>query len=135
MPPAYTYNQVEYDSMAAADKTLSVRAYCASISDIARFYILMFGNPDVTAVSISGVPSHADYVKAQPVTYPGGPPPQKVYYPVSLTATLIKPIVPPALPASLTGGTGGTVGGAPGAGSGAPSAAADAPTAVPAQTP
>ena len=53
---AYTYRDVEYRSMVIAGNTLNVQASSKRVSDIGRYLITMFGNPDLTAVSISGIP-------------------------------------------------------------------------------
>lgn len=107
----YTYRKVEYDAMSVAGNTLSISATVSSLSDIARFYILMFGNPDVTAVSITGVPTWADVKKAQPLVIPGGPPPAPPRYRIAMNATLTHSVSPPGLPASMQGGPAGGGGG------------------------
>lgn len=108
----YTYRTVEYDKMDVTGNTLSISGAVRSVADLGRMYITMFGNPDVTAVSIQGIPS---YPNNQPVYDPntGGPSPtQGNWFPVQLTATLVQPVVTPQLPASLgaTGTTGGGFG-------------------------
>ena len=121
---AYTYREVEYNQMAINGNTLSVSAYVKNIADIGRFYITFYGNPDVTAVSISGIPSWPEGTVNNPQV-PGQPvPPALRSFPVALTATLAKPVSPPALPASLQAGA---AGGAPGAPISAPAPAAPAP--------
>lgn len=117
---AYTYKEIELNSMSISGSTLSMTAYAKQIDDIGRFYIYMFGNPDVTAVSISGVPSYQEMLRQTPVSYPGGPPPIPPAYKVNLNANLVKPVAAPQLPASLNpggtnGGPGGPPPGAPGA--------------------
>jgi hypothetical protein len=109
----YTYRKVEYNAMAVTGNTLSISANVSSLSDIGRFYILMFGNPDVTAVSISGVPDWATVQKTRPVIIPGGPPPAPPQYAIQMNATLVQGVVAPSLPATLLGGSVGG-GGMPG---------------------
>jgi hypothetical protein len=98
----YTYKNVEYDSMAVSGSTLSLRGYVAQLSDIGRFYITLFGNPDVTAVSLTSSlpswPSGATNQQAQAVNTTTGP--IKPAYQVAATATLVRPVVTPTLPAS-----------------------------------
>jgi hypothetical protein len=105
---AYTYREIELNSMAVAGNTLSMGAIAKSVGDIGRFYIYMFGNPDVTAVSISQLPGYNQVRQQTPVSYPGGPPPLPPSFPVTLTATLVQAVAPPQLPAGLgAGGAGG----------------------------
>lgn len=52
----YTTNNIEYNSMAVQGETLSMNAFATKLPDIGRFLITFFGNPDVRAVSVSGVP-------------------------------------------------------------------------------
>lgn len=129
----YTYNEVEYDSMSVNSNTLQVNGYVRQLADIGRFYITLFGNPDITAVSLtSPVPSYPlggpTAQQAQGVN-PNSPP-RTPAYPVSATATLVRSVATPTLPASAqtppTGATTGAAAGAPGA----PPAAA-APPALP----
>lgn len=53
---AYTYKDVEYDKMSINGQTLSINAFARNISDVGRFLITMFGNPDLKAVSVAGIP-------------------------------------------------------------------------------
>ncbi len=118
----YTYNNVEYNSMSVTGNTLTMNGYATSVGDVGRYYITMFGNPDITALSISGVPGW-DPNK----TAPGAPPqPTSLVakaFPLAVTATLKGSVAPPTLPASLTAAP--TAGGAPAAA--APTASPDAP--------
>lgn len=52
----YTTNNVEYSAMSVQQQTLSISAFAPKTSDIGRFLITMFGNPDLSAVSVAGVP-------------------------------------------------------------------------------
>ena len=114
----YTYRDVEYNQMSVSGNTLSINAYVKNIADVGRFYITFFGNPDVTAVSISGIPSWPAATGGTQglLNVPGQPVPAYLRsFPVALNATLAKPISPPPLPASLQGGGAAGAGGAPGA--------------------
>jgi hypothetical protein len=105
----YTDRAVEYASMAANGTTLSMNAYVKSLDDLGRYYITMFGNPDVNAVSISGMfgwPRN----RQQQVTFGGqnpfgeqAPAAASAWWPVQVVATLVRPIVTPQLPATLLG--------------------------------
>lgn len=53
---AYTHKDIQYNSMAVTGRSLAVSAFAKNLSDIGRFLITMFGNPDLTAVSVSGPP-------------------------------------------------------------------------------
>jgi hypothetical protein len=52
----YTTSNIEYSSMAVQGETLSMNAFANKVPDIGRFLITFFGNPDVRAVSVNGVP-------------------------------------------------------------------------------
>jgi hypothetical protein len=106
----FTDPKVEFSGMAANGNTLSINAYARSLDDLGRFYIGMFGNPDVSAVSISGIPgwprNRADQSNFQGYN-PLGNQAQTAaseWWPVQMVATLVRPIVTPQLPATLTGG-------------------------------
>jgi len=98
----YTYNNVEYNAMSVTSNTLTMNGYATSVGDVGRYYITMFGNPDITALSISGVPGW-DPARTAP-----GAPPLRSYsrvaraFPLAVTATLKGSVAPPTLPASLT---------------------------------
>jgi hypothetical protein len=116
----YTYRKVEYNAMSVNGNVLTVSAFVKNLSDLGRFYITMFGNPDVTAVSIQGSPpgwpqNQQQTTNLNPFT-PGPTPDQAGWFPVQLTATLVRPVVTPQLPASLGGGTRGIGGGRIGGG-------------------
>lgn len=128
----YTYRKVEYNQMAVQGNTLSVAGFVKNTDDLGRFYLTMFGNPDVTAVSIQGIPSYPNNQQTfDPNNQNSVSPTEAGWFPVQLTATLVKPVVSPTLPASLnaggagaTGGPGGGYGGSrPPAGYGPPSSA------------
>ncbi len=55
----YTYRDIEYSSMAVQQQTLSINAFAKRTSDVGRFLITMFGNPDLEAVSVAGIPGWA----------------------------------------------------------------------------
>lgn len=97
----YTFNNVEYNAMSVAGNTLSMSGYATSVSDVGRYYITMFGNPDITALSIGAVPG---WNPAQ--TAPGAPPRptsrRAKAFPLAATATLKGSVAPPVIPASLT---------------------------------
>ena len=110
----YTIRDVEYGSMAVSGNTLQIGGYCQKVSDLGRFYITMFGNPDVTAVSIQGIPNWQQAVPPPVVVAPGGDPVPvpSTWFPVQMTATLVRSVITPSLPASLaSGGVGGSGGG------------------------
>ncbi len=52
----YTTNNVEFSSMNVSGQALAVSAFAKKTSDVGRFLITMFGNPDLSAVSVTGVP-------------------------------------------------------------------------------
>jgi hypothetical protein len=109
----YTYRNVEYASMSINGQLLAVNAYVHSLDDLGRFYLTMFGNPDVTAVSIQGIPNwdwtRQEYGGQQGILPgQGALPEQRGWFPVQMSASLVRPVVAPQLPASLGGG--GTTG-------------------------
>lgn len=53
----YTTNNVEFNSMNVTGQSLAISAFAKRTSDIGRFLITMFGNPDLSAVSVTGVPA------------------------------------------------------------------------------
>lgn len=118
----YTYKQVEYNSMAVTGNTLAVSGYVRQISDIGRFYITLFGNPDITAVSLTspipGWPVGSGQQQQAQQVNPNGNGPLRPAYPVAAAATLVGAVSPPQVPASamaLPGG-GAAGGGAAAAG-------------------
>jgi hypothetical protein len=116
----YTLRNAEYNSMAVQGDTLSMSAYVRSISDVARFYITLYNNPDIKALSVRGLPGwpNASTVPLAPGTT--GNDPNRNVIPLAVTAQLIKPIGAPAPPgggAAVGGGRpGGGLGGPPGGG-------------------
>jgi len=114
----YTYRSVEYNAMSVTGNTLSLNATVSNLDDIGRFYLTMFGNPDVSAVSIAGVPDRNYYLKAQPIIVPGGAPPAPPQYAIAMNATLTHSVVTPTLPASLLAAPAGGVAGGGGAAGG-----------------
>ena len=85
----YTYRDIEYSSMAVQGQTLSINAFAKKTSDVGRFLITMFGNPDLVAVSVAGIPGWSppqqqggtgggdfpggDFPGGPPGGFPGGP--------------------------------------------------------------
>jgi len=116
----YTYKQVEYNSMAVTGNTLAVSGYVRQISDIGRFYITLFGNPDITAVSLTspipGWPVGVGGQQQPQQVNPNGNGPLKPAYPVAATATLVRAVAPPQVPPSAMAPVGGAGGGAAAAG-------------------
>ncbi len=98
----YTDSRVEYSSMAVNGGTLAMTGYVQSVDDLARYLITFYGNPDVTAVSVSGPPGwqRPSQVSINPLqqsaTAPKG-------FSFSVNATLYKALQRPALPTSLGG--------------------------------
>jgi hypothetical protein len=54
---AYTIRDVEYNQLSLNGDALSISAYAKNIGDVGRYLITMFGNPDLKAVSVSGIPA------------------------------------------------------------------------------
>ena len=111
---AYTYREVEYNSMSVNGNTLAISGYVKSLADMGRFYITFYGNPDVTAVSVGDLPGWTNDGSAGQ-GLPGQRPATQRGFPIGLTATLAKPVGRPSLPASLLEAAGGGAGAAPGA--------------------
>ena len=122
----YTIRDAEYGSMAVNGNVLQINGYVRKVADVGRLYITMFGNPDITAVSIQGIPSwpqNALPAGGVPVTGPN--PETSGWFPVQVTANLVRSVITPPLPASIAaggisggGGAGGGRGGFPGGGGG-----------------
>jgi hypothetical protein len=51
----YTYKDVEYSSMSVNGDVLQLDAYVKNFSDIGRFYLTLFANPDIKALSFEGL--------------------------------------------------------------------------------
>jgi len=124
----YTIKDVEYSAMNVQGNTLTISAYADDASDLGRYLITFFGNPDVSAVSVSGPPGwqqpgQAGQAGGGGVPGAGGDPtfqnfgqPQRprTGFPFTVTATLIQAVRAPQLPASLNESTAGAPGAVPG---------------------
>jgi hypothetical protein len=51
----YTYKDVEYNSMSVSGDVLQLSAFVKNFSDIGRFYLTLFANPDIKALSFEGL--------------------------------------------------------------------------------
>jgi len=104
----YTYRKVEYSSMAVNGDALSINAYVQNLSDVGKFYLTLFANPDIKSVSISALPGWPN-ASTQTVGLPGEAPldPNASGFPLQVSANLVMPVVAPAPP-----GGGGAAGGA-----------------------
>jgi hypothetical protein len=51
----YTYKDVEYNSMSVNGDVLQLSAFVKNFSDIGRFYLTLFANPDIKALSFEGL--------------------------------------------------------------------------------
>jgi hypothetical protein len=111
----YTYRGVEYNSMAVQGDSLSISASVPKLEDVGRFYLTLFGNPDLKALSIQGMP---DWQRMQQIRQL--PPDAQRGFPIQVAAQLIHNVVPPMAPiAGAAGMAGGMTGGMPpGMGSG-----------------
>ena len=103
----YTYRKVEYNSMNVNGDTLQVSAYVQNLADVGRFYLTLFANPDIKALSIKGIPGWPN-ASSQNVPLPGQgvPDPNSGGFPLAVTAQLMNPVAAPAY-----GGAGGAQGG------------------------
>lgn len=133
----YTDSHVEYSSMAVNNGTLSMTGYVNSVDDLARYLITFYGNPDVTAVSVTGPPGWQRPTQTvNPL--PGQNPAAAKGFTFSVNATLLKSLQKPVLPASLSAPIAGATAPAGGGAAARPSAnfprrgggAATAPTAA-----
>ena len=112
----YTYRGVEYNSMAVQGDSLSISAVAPKLEDVGRFYLTLFGNPDIKALSIQGMPNWQDMQQRSQL-----PPDAQRGFPIQVAAQLIHNVTPPGPP---TGGAAGGAGMPGGAGmSGMPSGA------------
>lgn len=148
----YTDSKVEYSSMAVTGGTLAMTGYVTGESDpklgssavdnLARYLITFYGNPDVTAVTVSGPPGwqrpSESAQSVNPLAQQSAASPKGFGF--SVNATLLKPLQRPELPTSLTGDPAVTepvpTGGPPVAGTattaGAPGAPGSAAASIPA---
>jgi len=110
----YTYNKVEYSSMNASGTTLTINAMVQDLSDVGRFYLTLFANPDITALSIKGMPGWPNATTAaNPLPGEGNVNPDRAGFPLGVTATLAQAVSPPSFagaPAAAGGGGGGMMG-------------------------
>ena len=114
----YTYNQVEYNSMAVQGDSLSIKGRVKKLSDAANYYLAMSANPDVKAVGWNGIYGWPN--NKQQVSGPGQPPdPNARGFDIDVAAQLISPVVTPTPPTNGGGGAaGGTGAGVPAPGPG-----------------
>lgn len=104
----YTYRGVEYNSMAVQGDSLSISASVPKLEDVGRFYLTLFGNPDLKALSIQGMP---DWQRMQQIRQL--PPDAQRGFPIQVAAQLIHNVVPPTAPvagAAAAGMAGGMMG-------------------------
>jgi hypothetical protein len=101
----YTYRGVEYNSMAVQGDSLSVNAFVPKLEDVGRFYLTLFGNPDIKALSIKGMPNWQTMQAMKQM-----PPDAQRGFPIQVAAQLVHSVNPPVPPA------GGAAGGGMGAG-------------------
>ncbi len=127
---AYTDKSVEYSSMAIGSGTLSMSGYVSKTSDasavdnLSRYLITFYGNPDVSAVSVSGPPGWERPAQGSidPLAVTASAA-AKNGFSFTVNAILIKSLQVPALPASLSGDPSGPAPAAGAAPAGVPSAA------------
>lgn len=98
----YTYRGVEYNSMSVQGDSLSISAFVPKLEDVGRFYLTLFGNPDVKALSIKGMPSWQTIQQMKQL-----PPDAQKGFPVQVAAQLIHSVNPPSPPVGGAGGGGG----------------------------
>jgi hypothetical protein len=105
----YTYNKVEYSSMNASGDTLSISAMVQDLSDVGRFYLTLFANPDITAISIKGMPGWPNAAsQSTPLPGEGNVNPNRGGFPLAVTAKLAQSVSPPSFAgAAAAGGMGG----------------------------
>jgi hypothetical protein len=101
----YTYRGVEYNSMSVQGDSLSVNAFVPKLEDVGRFYLTLFGNPDIKALSIKGMPDWRTMQAMKQL-----PPDARRGFPVQVSAQLIHNVTPPSAPAGGAGGMGGAMG-------------------------
>jgi len=98
----YTDARIEYSSMAVSGSTISMSGYAQNVDDLARYLITFYGNPDVTAVSVSGPPGWqrpAQTINSNPLA--GQSAAASSGFPFQVTATLLRGLQRPTIPASL----------------------------------
>lgn len=107
----YTDSRVEYSSMAVTGGTLAMTGYVTAgpqpgvtaVDNLARYLITFYGNPDVTAVSVTGPPGweRPSQTNVNPLAQPTTNSARGFSF--SVNATLLKALQRPVLPQSLTG--------------------------------
>lgn len=108
----YTYNRVEYSAMNASGDTLQISAMVQNLSDVGRFYLTLFANPDITAISIKGMPGWPNNAsQTTPLPGSGNVNPNRAGFPLAVTAKLAKTVTPPAFAGAAApgGGMGGSM--------------------------
>lgn len=104
----YTYKRVEYNSMNVSGDTLTINGFVQDLSDVGRFYLTLFANPDIRALSIRGMPGWPNAASQNvPLPGQGQPDPNRQGFPLSVTAQLVNAVVPPAYNGVTGGGNGG----------------------------
>jgi len=103
--------------MAVNGDSLSINAYVQNLSDVGKFYLTLFANPDIKSVSISALPGWPN-ATSQTVGLPGEAPldPNANGFPLQVSANLVLPVAAPVPPggggaAAGGGGFGGMMGG------------------------
>lgn len=105
----YTDRSVEYSSMAVNGGTLAMTGYVSAtqgstaVDNLARYLITFYGNPDVTAVSVTGPPGwqRPSQASVNPLSQPTNASTARGFG-FSVNATLLRALQRPQLPASLT---------------------------------
>jgi hypothetical protein len=92
--------------MAVQGDSLSISASVPKLEDVGRFYLTLFGNPDLKALSIQGMP---DWQRMQQIRQL--PPDAQRGFPIQVAAQLIHNVVPPTAPAAGAAAAAGMAGG------------------------
>lgn len=108
----YTYRKVEYNSMAVNGDSLSIDAYVQNLSDVGKYYLTLFANPDIKSVSIGALPGWPN-ATSQTLGLPGEAQldPNASGFPLKVVANLILPVAAPIPPGGGGAATGGAFGG------------------------
>ena len=80
----YTYRGVEYNSMAVEGDSLSISASVPKLEDVGRFYLTLFANPDIKALSIKGMPDYQGIQARKQL-----PPDAQRSFPIQVAAQLV----------------------------------------------
>jgi hypothetical protein len=106
----YTDRRVEYSSMAVNGGTLTMTGYvtagpgpATAVDNLARYLITFYGNPDVTAVTVTGPPGwqRPSQANVNPLAAPATTSSASGFG-FSVNATLLRALQRPALPESLS---------------------------------